>query len=47
MSAFQLHLLQCSVCSAMPRIPCVEGWRLLNDLAQIEARRYDPKRAKA
>lgn len=45
--AFQLHLLGCAVCSTMPRVPCVEGWRLLNDHAWILARRYDPKRAKA
>lgn len=47
MSAFRLHLLHCAVCRCMPKVPCVEGWRLLHDNAWILARQYDPKRGKA
>jgi hypothetical protein len=47
MLPFRLHLLWCRVCRRMPKMPCVEGWRLLNDHAQVAARTIDPKRGKA
>lgn len=47
MSALRLHLLGCPVCRHMPRVPCVEGWRLLNDHAWVIARTPDARRAKA
>jgi hypothetical protein len=47
MLPFLDHVEKCSVCRAMPRMPCAVGYDLFQRGAERLTRLADPRRAKA